>query len=281
MTNQQFYRQSSDSESAAEIPPAQRAYSFRDLPPGVQQNLLQMQNSDGDFLRTDEKRIVLVNIIALLFMLSIFISFLSALDFSSLNLVKALVKAIVFAVISIPFIYWITYFGRSVYRTFALPIKNHIYLTRTQIIETKDGAVRFFDLKDVVGIKLEKFISKTMSGGWDYILNFEFADDYLIGCVFPRWWKEHYPEAEQWREKATVWRDEATAAFRRGDTTYFTAHDVILKSAMANLPFLKKNSRFLFVSPRLMFKITFAMILIALIAKFMIALIANFSGAGK
>lgn len=202
-------------------------------------------------------------------MLNIFMGFLSALDFSSLTLVKA----IVFSVTSFPFIYWISYFGRSVYRTFALPIKDHMYLTRTQIIETKDGAARFFDLKDVVGIKLEKIISKTVSGGWDYILNFEFADHYFIGCVFPRWWKEHYPEAEQWREKAAVWRVEAAAAFQRGDTIYFASHDVISKSAVANLPVLKKNSRFLFLSPRLMCKITFAMILIALIAKL--------SGAGK
>jgi hypothetical protein len=261
--NQQIEKQIPLNNSAAQMSHAEKIYSFRDLKKDVQDKLLQMQNTDGDFLRTDEKkRVFFANLIGLLFFLLVFRSVLSTLDFSKLNLVKT----IVFAVISIPFIYWIAYFGRAVFRIFALPIKDHMYLTRTQIIETKDGAVRFFELKDVVGIKLEKYISKTMSGGWDYILNFEFADGFIIGCVFPRWWKEHYPEAEQWREKATVWRDEATAAFRRGDTAYFAAHDVILKAATANLPVLKKNSRFLFFSPRLMFKITFAMILIGLIA---------------
>lgn len=268
MKNQQISKETLNNNLTMEISPAQRVYAFTDLPKDVRGKLLLMQKTDGDFLRTDDKGSILAKIMWLFFFLSVFQSFLSSLNFSSFNLVKA----IVFGIICVPFIYWIEYFGRAVYRTFALPAKDHVYLTRTQIVETKDGAVRVFDLKDVVKIELEKFPNKMMSGGWDYLLIFGFADGYQIGCGFPRWWKEYYPEAEKWREKSIVWRDEAVAAFQRGDTAFFTANDIIAKSATANLPVLKQSSRFLFVSPRLMFKITFVMVLlnalIYVIAKF-------------
>lgn len=262
MKNQPIEQPNFDNRATMQIPPSQRVYAFKDLPKEIREKLLQMQKTDGDFLRTGEKRIVPGNIIGLLFLLNVFGSFISALDFSSLNLAKA----IVFAVVSLPFIYWIAYFGRAVYQTFALPIKNHVYLTRKQIIETKDGAVRFLDLKDVVKITLEKYINKTMSGGWDYILIFEFADGYQIGCAFPRWWKEHHAEAEQWLEKSNIWRDEAAEASKRGDAAFFTENDVISKPETENLPVLKIDSRFLFVSPRLMTKITFAIILVGIVA---------------
>ena len=252
MTNQQNIENSS---------PSERVYAFKDLPKDVRDKLLQMQKSDGDFLRTDDKISILAKMIWLFSFVSIFEVYLSSLNFSSLNLVKA----IVFAIISLPFIYWIAYFGRAVYRMFALPIKDHVYLTRTQIVETKDGAVRFFDLKDVVKIELDKVPNKTMSGGWDYILNFGFADGFYIGCSFPRWWKEHYAKAEQWREKSGVWRDAAVASFQRGDAAFFNANDIVSKSATANLPVLKKDSRFLFASPRLMFKITLAVFLLGIV----------------
>ncbi|MGI8788304.1 MAG: hypothetical protein ACR2HG_11145 [Pyrinomonadaceae bacterium] len=262
MKNQQIRKEISDNNLPTEIPPAQRVYAFKDLPNDVREKLLQMQKTDGDFLRTDDKTSILANMIWLFSFVFIFESYLSSLDLSSLNLVKA----IVFGVISVPFIYWIAYFGRAVYRTFTLPVKDHVYLTRTQIVETKDGAVRFFDLKDVVKIELDKVPNQAGSGGWDYILNFQFADGFYIGCGFPRWWKEHYAEAEQWREKSGIWRDEAADAFRRGDTAFFSANNIISKSAMVNLPVLKQSSRFLFVSPRLMFKITFVMILVGIVA---------------
>jgi hypothetical protein len=239
MTNQQS-DQHVQNPSAARVSHAEKMYSFNDLPKDVREKLLQMQNTDGDFLRTGEKASILSNIIILFFLLTIYGGFLSALNFASLKPAKV----IVFGVISLFFVYWIAYFCWPLYRTFALPVKDHVYLTRTQIVEIKDGALRFFDLKDVVQMALNKVVYKTMSGGWNYILNFEFADGYFIGCVFPRCWKEPYPEAEQWREKANVWRDEAADAFLRGDVEFFRANDVISKSAIANLPTLKKSSRF-------------------------------------
>ncbi len=261
MKNQQIKQENPNNNRTTEMPHAEKIYAFNDLPTDVRERLLQMQNTDGDFLRTGEKRVALVNIIGLFFALTFFDGFIKSIDSFKGNVVQL----ILFGFCSVVFIYWIAYFGRAVYRTFALPIKHYVYLTRTQIIETKDGAVRFLDLKDVVKITLEKFANKTMSGGWDYILIFEFADGFQIGCAFPRWWKEHYAEAEEWLAKSNIWRDDAAEAFRRRNAAFFTAHDFISKAVTANLPVLKVNSRFLFVSPRLMTKITLAMFVIGIV----------------
>lgn len=120
MTNQN--RQNFENHFAEETLPSQKVYSFRDLPKDVRDKLLQMQNTDGDFLRTSEKSSVLAQVIFLFLVLNIFGGFVSAFDFSKTDAVKI----IFFSIGCVLFALWTAYFGRNIYRMFAFPIKNHI-----------------------------------------------------------------------------------------------------------------------------------------------------------
>ncbi len=137
------------------------------------------------------------------------------------------------------------------------------YLTRTQLIETKNGTIKYRDLRDVVEIVLDKTANRSSSGGSDYTLKLKFADGDCYRYLFERWWTEHLSEAEQWREKATVWRDEAVGTAKRDDAAYFDSRYVIQKSAMANIPIFKESLRFL--SPRFLFKITLLLLAVFLV----------------
>jgi hypothetical protein len=76
-------QQNTGNNSPTEVPPSRRVYAVKDLPANVQQNLLQLQNSDGDSLKTSAKSVVLGKIIFMFLWLNVFVGFLSALDFSS------------------------------------------------------------------------------------------------------------------------------------------------------------------------------------------------------
>ena len=261
MKNQQIRQENPGNNLTAEIPPSQKRYAFRDLPTEIQKKLLYLQNTDGDFLKTSEKGVVLARIIALLLLLNIFGAFAASFNFSPFDAARAFGFAVGFVLFAL----WTVYFGRGVYLSIKSPIKNHAYLTRTQLIETQKGTVKYRELKDVVEIVLDKAAARTVSGGSDYILKLKFGDGDWCEYPFERWWKERLAEAEQWRERAVLWRDEAVSAFERGDKAYFDSYDVFQKSPMANVPVLEDGFRFL--SPRFLFKITLALLACFLVVK--------------
>lgn len=270
MTNQQFYRQSFGSESAAEITPAQRVYLFRDLPKETQENLLRLQNTDGDFLRV--RYVSTYTRGVLLIYLSIgFILFLADIIefFDDFGFVFDLKWIIVFAGSALIFALCFLYLSWGFFRGRRSPIKKGIYLTPTQLIETADGLVRYRELKDTGEISVNEF-----QGGWRTSLDVKFADGDLYKYnLFMNNYSarpsKHIGEAVTWKEKAGLWRDEAISAAQRGDTAYFDSLDVIQKSAAANLSVPGK-----YFSPRvlmrLMFIITIAMILFATIVFYVI-----------
>jgi hypothetical protein len=269
MTNQQINQQNFDNSATAEIPPSQRVYAFKDLPPEVQENLLRLQNSDGDFLRV--RYVSTYTSGALLFFLSIgFILFLA--DFAAFldveNVVFGLKWIIVFAggalifALCYLYLFWRFFSGRRA------PIKKGIYLTPTQVIETFDGTVRFRELKDTSEISVDKY-----QGGWRTSLDVKFADgDFYKYLLYMNRYDEPFAlqiprqlaDAKKWQEKVGLWRDEAISAARRGDAAYFDSLDVIQKSATANSPVLGKYFS-LRLLMRLMFIITMAMIAFVLI----------------
>lgn len=251
---------------ATEIPPAQRVYAFRDLPKEIQERLLHLQKTDGDFLRTSEKGRVIARVIILLFLLNILGVYISTFNFSHFNAAKAFGFSVGFVLIAT----WIAYFGRNVFRIFKSPIRNHVYLTPTQLIETNKGTVKYREIKDVVEIALDKVANRAGSGGSDYILKLKFGDGDWCEYPFERWWKEQQAEAEQWREKAIVWRDEAVKAFERGDAAYFASRDVFQKSAMANIPVWKESFRFL--TSRFVFIITLLFLAVFIVIKILLVI---------
>ncbi len=69
MINQQIEQSDFDNRPTTEIPPSQRVYAFKDLPPQTKESLLRLQNTDGDFLKSSSgetgRRIVLLILTAL------------------------------------------------------------------------------------------------------------------------------------------------------------------------------------------------------------------------
>lgn len=271
MTNRQINQQNFDNNATAEIPPSQRVYAFKDLPPEVQENLLRLQNSDGDFLRI--RNAFAYRRGGFLFLLSIgFVLFLA--DFALFldgfeNVGFDLKWIIVFSGGALIFALCFLYLFRGIFRTRRSPIKNGIYLTPTQLIETADGLVRYRELKDTGEISVYRW-----EGGWRNALDIKFVDgdfyqyDLSINDIYASP-AEELAEAKKWQEKAVLWRNEAISAAQRGDTAYFDSLDVIQKSATANLPVLKKI--FPSVLPaRLIFIITVVMIVFDIIIFFVL-----------
>ena len=91
MINQPVDAKSLNNSAAVKIPPAERIYAVKDLPKEVREKLLSLQNADGDFLKTSEKRTVLAQIIFLFLLLNFFGIFVSAFDFSDFGAGKAVV----------------------------------------------------------------------------------------------------------------------------------------------------------------------------------------------
>jgi hypothetical protein len=270
--NQRIKQESPNDNLTTEIPPSQRVYLFRDLPSDVQQNLLRLQNSDGDFLRYGSDLTYARG--GLLFLLSVgcvlfladFLSFLDAFE----NAVFAWKWVIVFSGGALIFALCFLYLCLGFFRTRRSPIKNGIYLTPTQVIETADGLVRYRELKDAGEISVNRW-----EGGWRNALDIKFADgdlyQYILNVPGGYRGAAQFAETKRWQEKAGSWRNEAINAAQRGDRAYFDSLDVIQKSAMANSSALKKNfpSR---LPMRLMFIITMAMILITFIIYWIIKL---------
>ena len=275
MMNQQIKRESFDNYLSAQIPPSRRVYAFKDLPPEVQQTLLRLQNSDGDFLRV--RGVATDTSGGLLFLLSIgfilffadFLSFTDDFEYFGFDLKWTIVfsgGALTFALCYL-YAFWGLFRGRR------SPIKTGIYLTPTQVIETFDGLVRYRELKDTSEISVDKF-----QGGWRTSLDVKFPDGDLYKYMlymnkydvpFSKQISEQLAYAKEWQEKVGLWRDEASGAAQRGDTAYFDSLDVIQKSAAANSPVLGK-----YFSPRLLMRlmsiITVAMILFVIIVFYVI-----------
>ncbi len=280
MMNQPIEQLNFDNRATTEIPPSQRVYAFKDLPPEVQQSLLRLQNSDDDFLRV---RYVAANTrgYLLIFLSFGFILFLADIieflhDFE--NVVFDLKWIIVFAGGALIFALCFLYLSWGFFRGRRSPIKKGIYLMPTQVIETADGLVRYRELKDTSEISVDKF-----QGGWRTSLDVKFADGdlykyqlfmNLYGVSFSKQIPEQTAEAKKWQEKAGLWKNEAISAAQRGDAAYFDSLDVIQKSAEANLPVLNKYfpPR---VMMRLMFIITMAMILFDIIIFYGVKLIGK------
>jgi hypothetical protein len=262
MTNQQINQQNLDNNWTAEIPPPQRVYAFKDLPPEIQENLLRLQNSDGDFLRvryvstyTSGALLIFLSIGFVLFLAG-FLLFLDEFE----NVVFDLKWIIVFAGNALIFALCYSYLFWRFFRGRRSPIKKGIYLTPTQVIEAFDGTVRFRELKDTSEISVDKF-----QGGWRTSLDVKFADGdlykyYLFMNNYGLPPAKLIAEAEKWQEKVGLWRNEAISAAQRGDAAYFDSLDVIQKSATANSPVPGK-----YFSPRLLMRLMF-IITMAIIA---------------
>jgi hypothetical protein len=249
MPSQQIIGQSKRHQSSAEIPDSQRVYAFDDLPEVVRENLLRLQNTDGDFLRLSNS--VTAGRVAWLCLLSIgFLFFLASFEFVSFDLKWILV----FSSGASIFLLWFVYLIWKIYGGIRAPIKNQIYLTPTQVIETTDGFVRYRELKDAAGISVNKYWN---DNGRSHTLDIAFTDgdayQYKLAVVGN---SAQLSETKQWEKTASAWRDEAASAFLRGDAEYFNSRDVLPKSATTTAPVLKKNS----LNPlrRVLLKITFA-----------------------
>lgn len=257
MTDKQFIQPNVDNQSAAEILPAQRVYLFRDLPPDVQAKLLQVQNTDGDFLRLSNG-VTGAKVILLILLSFGFAFFLAAFEFSLFDL------RIILAISGGAFVFllWFFYLVWGIFKSITSPIKNRIYLIPTQVIETTDGKIRYRELKDAAEISVNRYWN---DNGRRSSLDIKFDDgdiyQYRLDAIRN---SVQFSETKTWQEKAVSWRNEAISAAQRGDTAYFDSLDVIQKSATANLPALGK-----YFSPRLlmrfMFIITVAMLLFVII----------------
>ena len=109
----------------------------------TQEDLLRLQNSDGDFLRTTsgetERR---VGLLVLVIMASV--GLWAIIADSSLDLKRN----IVFFVDAFVLFLWLVYLVWGIGKAVASPLKNRVYLTPTELIETIDGFVRRRELKD-------------------------------------------------------------------------------------------------------------------------------------
>lgn len=219
MESQQFIQARPDNRSSKEISPANRVYRFRDLPQEIQERLLNLQNTPGDFLKLGDRRLLLWTILLGFFLFALFI-FAVACVASGLNLETTFSMFFGSGI----FLIWIFYFSWRIYKTVRSPLKNRVYLTPTQMIETNDGYVRYRELKDVSAVE---FRTVRVRGGKNYILIFRLNDHdsfkypFLIGAFSS---KGH--EAESWQEKAVMWRNYAVNAFQRGDAAYFNSWNI-------------------------------------------------------
>lgn len=268
MTNQQFYQQNFDNRPAVEIPPSQRIYAFKDLPPEVQENLLRLQNADGEFLRvryvstyTSGALLIYLSIGFVLF-LADFLLFLN--DFK--NVVFDLKWIIVFSGGALAFALCYLYLLRGFFRGRRAPIKTGIYLTLTQVIETFDGLVRYRELKDAAEISVNRYWNDS---GHRSSLDIKFADgdiyQYKMEVISN---SIQLSETKKWQETAADWRNEAISAAKRGNAAYFESRDVFQEPALINTPVLERTSRQL--SLRILLVITFALLVSSVLAYFSI-----------
>lgn len=236
MTNKQFIQPNVDNQSATEILPAQRVYLFRDLPPDVQAKLLQMQNTDGDFLRLSNG-VTGAKVILLILLSFGFAFFLAAFEFSLFDLRIMLT----ISGGTLIFTLWVFYLVWGIFKTIASPIKNRIYLTPTQVIETTDGTIRYRELKDAAEISVNRYWN---DNGRRSSLDIKFDDgdiyQYRLDAIRN---SAQFSETKKRQEQAAMWRDAAISASKRGDADYFDSRDVFQKSLTTNTLVLKKTPR--------------------------------------
>ena len=137
MTNQPNEQPNFDNRPTTEIPSSQRVYAFKDLPPDIQAKILQMQSTDGDFLRLGNSDTP-ARVIYLILVSCAFASFPTVFEFSQFDLRIILIisgGAFVFTL-------WFFYLVWKIFKSIASPIKSRMYLTPTQLIETTDGTIR-------------------------------------------------------------------------------------------------------------------------------------------
>jgi hypothetical protein len=234
MMSQQIRQENPNNNLTTEIPPSQRVYLFRDLPSDVQAKFLQMQSTDGDFLRLDNG-VTGAKVILLILVSFAFAFFLAAFEFSQFDLRIILVisgGAFVFTL-------WFFYLVWGIFKTIASPIKNRIYLTPTQLIETTDGTVRYRELKDAAGIGVNRYWN---DNGRRSSLDIKFDDGDIYQYKLDAMRNSvQFSETKKWQEKAVIWRDAAISASMRGDADYFDSRDVFQKSLTTNTLVLKKS----------------------------------------
>lgn len=235
MTNQQSNQQSSGSQSSTEIALANRVYSFRTLPQEIQEKLLRLQNTEGNFLRLSDGGTVLWAVLLVLalpaFMFSAFMIVASGINAES---------AVVLAVGSAIFLIWIAYFGWRLFKPASSPVGNNIYLTPTQLIQTKDGYVRYRELKDVSEIE---FRTIRGNGGNSHVLICKLHDNDSFKFIFSLgMFAARTAEANSWKDKAVMWRNSAINAFQNGDAAYFNLFNTFQGLSEANTPAVKRKS---------------------------------------
>lgn len=236
MTNQQIEKRISVNNLPAEISPAQKAYSFADLPKDTQENLLRLQNSDGDFLKISsgvtERRVALFVLVII-----VSIGLAAIVADSSLDLKRI----IVYSADALVLLIWIAYLIWGIFKTLKTPLKNRIYLTPTQIIETLDGTVHYRELKDSSEINVNKFSTDV---GRRYKLDITFDDGDAYQFYIPGMANSKQISLMQnWQEKAANWKREAISASERGDTNYLQSHDIFPKLSESNTPILQRQFR--------------------------------------
>ena len=238
--NQQINRQSFDNRLAAEIPLAQRIYAFKNLPIETQENLLRLQNTNGDFLRTTsgetERR---VGLLVLVIMVSVGLWAVAA-DASADGSLD-LKRIIIFSVDAFVLLLWLVYLVWGIGKVVASPVKNRIYLTSTELIETIDGLVRRRELMDSGDIVAHQYWTDS---GRRYTLDVRFADgDFYQYRIFGRSTSAQLSVIEEWRKKALGWKSEAVSASKRGDTNYLESQNVFSKFAETKTPVSQRQYR--------------------------------------
>ena len=225
---------------AAEIPPTQIVYAFNDLPPETQENLLRLQNTDGDFLKISsgetERRVALL-ILAVMASVGLWAVAADASADASLDLKRI----VVFSVDAFVLLLWFVYLVWGIGKAVASPIKNRIYLTPTKLIETIDGLVRYRELKDADEIIANKYWTNS---GRRHTLDVKFADgDFYQYRIFGLSTSAQFSVIEEWREKALGWKNEAVSATQRSDADYLVSHDIFSKLSETKTPVLQRQYR--------------------------------------
>lgn len=232
MTNQQNI----GNNSRAEIPLSERVYAFNDLPKDVREKLLQMQNTDGVFLKRGSgetaRRIIFLVLLAMAFI------GLTAIVTDDVNEgILDLKRIFVFSADALVLLIWFVYFVWRISKTVGSPLKTLIYLTPTQAIETLDGFVRYRELRNAAEISVNKFWTDL---GRRFTLDIKFDDgdsyQYYIAKVS---YSEQLSATQKLQEKAMGWKKEAITAFERGDAAYFDSHDVFSKLSETDMPVLQ------------------------------------------
>ena len=136
---------------------------------------------------------------------------------------------------------WLARLVWGIGKAVASPIKNRVYLTPTELIETIDGFVRRRELKDAGEIIASKY---STDSGRRHILEVKFADgDFYQYRIFGRSTSAQLSVIEEWRKKALGWKSEAVSASKRGDTNYLESQNVFSKFAETKTPVSQRQYR--------------------------------------